>query len=76
MAGTFTDREQEKKETGTSLMFIGVAIWVADALVVFFLPASAKLGTRMSWMSAITVLGVMGLSLLIVGYLMRGRAEE
>jgi len=76
MAGTFEAREQLKKETGTSLMFIGVAIWVADALVVFFLPASAKLGTRMSWMSAIIMLGVMGLSLLVVGYLMRGQAEE
>jgi len=75
MAST-VDYGEQKKETGTSLMFIGLAIWVADALVIFFLPASAKLGTRMSWMSAIIMLGVMGLSLLVVGYLMRGQAEE
>ena len=76
MAGTIDSREQTKKETGTSLMFIGLAIWVADALVLFFLPASAKLGTRLPWMSAITVLGLMGLSLLIVGFMMRGKVEE
>ena len=76
MADTIGEREQSKKETGTSLMFIGLAIWVADALVVFFLPASAKLGTRLPWMSAIAVLGLMGLTLLLVGYLMRGKAEE
>ncbi len=76
MAVTVEDREQAKKETGTSLMFIGLAIWVADALVLFFLPASVKLGTRLPWMSAITVLGVMGLSLLVAGYVMRGKVED
>jgi len=75
MASTVDDGEQ-KKETGTSLMFIGLAIWVADALVIFFLPASVKLGTPLPWMSATTALCLMGLTLLIVGYLMRGKAEE
>jgi small-conductance mechanosensitive channel len=76
MAITVDDREQEKKETGTSLMFIGLAIWVGDALVIFFLSASVKLGTRWPWVSAITALGLMGLALLLVGYMMRGKAEE
>lgn len=76
MAIAVDDREQAKKETGTSLMFIGLAIWVADALVVFFLPASVKLGTRWPWMSAIVALGLMGLTLLLAGYMMRGKAEE
>lgn len=75
MASTVDDGEQ-KKETGTSLMFIGLAIWVADALVIFFLPASVKLGTRLPWMGTITALCLMGLTLMIVGYLMRGKAEE
>jgi hypothetical protein len=70
------DREQSKKETGAGLMFIGLAIWVADALVLFFLPASVKIGGRYTWMTAITVLALMGLTLLIVGYVMRGKAEE
>ena len=76
MAGTVDDGGQSKKETGTSLMFIGLAVWVADALVIFFLPASVKLGTRLPWMSAITAISLMGLALLIVGYRMRGKAEE
>ena len=70
------DREQSKKETGASLMFIGLAIWVADALVLFFLPASVKIGGRFTWLSAITVLALMGFTLLVVGYVMRGKAEE
>jgi hypothetical protein len=70
------DREQSKKETGASLMFIGLAIWVADALVLFFLPASVKMGGRFTWLTAITVLALMGLTLLVAGYVMRGKAEE
>jgi len=70
------DREQSKKETGASLMFIGLAIWVADALVLFFLPASVKMGGRFIWLIAITPLALMGFMLLVVGYMMRGKAEE
>ena len=70
------DREQSKKETGASLMFIGLAIWVADALVLFFLPASVKMGGRFTWLIAITALALMGFTLLVVGYMMRGKAEE
>jgi hypothetical protein len=70
------DREQSKKETGASLMFIGLAIWVADALVLFFLPASVKMGGRFTWLTAITVLALIGLTLLVAGYVMRGKAEE
>jgi hypothetical protein len=69
-------REQSKKETGASLMFIGLAIWVADALVLFFLPASVKMGGRFTWLLAITALALMGFTLLVVGYMMRGKAEE
>ena len=70
------DREQSKKETGASLMFIGLAIWVADALVLFFLPASVKMGGRATWLTTIRVLALMGLALMIGGYVMRGKAEE
>ena len=34
----------EKRETGTSLMFIGLAFWVVSLLVLFFLPAGIKVG--------------------------------
>jgi general stress protein CsbA len=76
MASTIEERDQVKKETGASLMFVGLAIWVADALMVFFLPASAKLGGRISWLITITVLALMGLSSMICGYVLRGKAEE
>jgi len=76
MANAIEEREQSKKETGASLMFIGLAIWVADALVLFFLPASVKMGGRFTWLTAITVLGLLGFTLLLVGCMMRGKAEE
>ena len=76
MSNALEDREQSKKETGASLMFIGLAIWVADALVLFFLPASVMMGGRFTWLVAITVLALMGFTLLVVGYMMRGKAEE
>jgi hypothetical protein len=76
MATALESREQSKHETGASLMFIGLAIWVADALVVFFLPASVKIGGRATWLAAITALALTGLLLLIVGFLMRGKPEE
>jgi len=76
MATAVESREQSKHETGVSLMFIGLAIWVADALVVFFLPASVKMGGRATWLAAITALALTGLLLLIVGLRMRGRPEE
>ncbi len=76
MANVIEEREQSKRETGASLMFIGLAVWVADALVMFFLPASVKLGSRIPWLIMMAALAVMGLSLLICGYVMRGKEEE
>src|ERR1041385_8205147 len=34
----------EMRECGGTLMFIGLAVWVADLLVVFFLPAGIRAG--------------------------------
>jgi hypothetical protein len=76
MANVIEDQEQSKKETGASLMFIGLAIWVADALVLFFLPTSVKIGGRATWLTTITALALMGLTLMIVGHVMRGKTEE
>ncbi|MBZ5706905.1 MAG: hypothetical protein LAN63_16260 [Acidobacteriia bacterium] len=69
------DAEQER-ETGTSLMFIGLAVWVADLLVVFFLPSGMKLGRETMFIAIIATLAVLGLILMISGYLKRGKAEE
>jgi hypothetical protein len=67
---------EQKRETGTSLMFIGLAVWVADLLVVFFLPSGMKMGRETMFISIIATLAVLGLILMIVGYLKRGKAEE
>jgi hypothetical protein len=76
MAGGSEDREQSKKETGTSLMFIGLALWVADALVVFFLPAGVRLGSQKTFVAIILAMAALGLGLMGGGYLMRGKPEE
>jgi hypothetical protein len=76
MAIALDDREQSKRETGTSLMFIGLALWVADALVVFFLPASVKLGSQRMFVTVILALAAAGIGLMAGGYLMRGKPEE
>jgi len=70
------DREQERRETGASLMFIGLAAWVAGLLVVFFLPAGMKMGRETMFISVIAALGVLGLVLMIVGYMMRGEPDQ
>ena len=64
---------EEKTETGTSLMFIGLAVWVADLLVIFFWPAVVKLGRTGTFAGLIAFLGVLGLVLMIVGYKTRGQ---
>ena len=67
---------ETKQETGASLMFIGLAVWVADLLVVFFLPAGARLGSRPTFLSIIVVLAVVGLILVLTGYFKRGKSPE
>jgi hypothetical protein len=76
MASAVEDREQSKREMGTSVMFIGLALWVADALVVFFLPAGVKLGSQRVFVPVILTLAAAGLILMSGGYLVRGKPEE
>src|SRR5690242_16956862 len=65
---------QEQQEMGLSLMLAGLAVWVVDFLVVFFLPSGIKLGRQGTFLSIIIAMGVVGLSLLIVGYKARGKS--
>jgi uncharacterized membrane protein YqjE len=76
MAKVLENQAQSRRETGTGLMFIGLTIWVADALVVFFLPAAMRLGSQSTFMAVIFVLALMGLLLIGTGYKMRGTPEE
>jgi uncharacterized membrane protein len=65
---------EEKRESGAGLMFIGLALWVAGLLVVFFLPASVKVGRQESFLNIIAGLALLGLVLLIAGYWKRKQA--
>src|SRR5690349_20525335 len=66
---------EEKQETGLSLMLAGVAVWVVDFLVVFFLPSGIKLGRQGTFLSIIIAMAAIGLFLLIVGYRARGNSS-
>jgi hypothetical protein len=66
---------EEKRETGASLIFLGLALWVVDFLVIFFLPSGIKLGRQGTFLNIILALGVLGLALLIIGYRARGKSS-
>lgn len=66
---------EEKRELGGSLMFIGLALWVADLLVVFYLPALMKVGRHAIFMGIVGVLAAAGLTLMITGYGLRRKTE-
>jgi Na+-driven multidrug efflux pump len=66
---------EEKRETGASLMFLGLGVWVMDLLVVFFLPSGIKFGRYGTFLGIIVALGVVGLVLLIIGYKVRGKSS-
>jgi len=56
-------------------MFLGLAAWVADLLVIFFLPAAFKTGSQGTFLGVISVLAVTGMALMIFGYWARGNAD-
>ena len=76
MSEAFEKQEQARHEMGGGLMFIGLALWVAGALVTFFLPAGMRLGRQEIFLVIIAVLAIVGFALMIKGYLMRGQPDE
>lgn len=66
----------EKRESSSSLLFIGLAVLVADLLVVFFLPSAFKVGRHGLFISIIAVLAVLGLVLMAVGFSVRRSTTE
>lgn len=66
---------EEKRELGGSLIFIGLALWVADLLVIFYLPALMKFGRHGTVSGIVAVLAVAGLTLMITGYGLRRKSE-
>ena len=62
---------EEKQETGGSLMFSGLAVWVAGLLVLFYLPAGIRQGHQGVFAAILAVLGVLGAVLMGRGWAMR-----
>ena len=69
-------REQERRETGASLMFVALAVWVAGLLVLFFLPAGMKMGRETMFYAVIAGLAALGAVLMLLGWMMRGAPDE
>jgi hypothetical protein len=65
----------DKTETGSSFMFIGLALWVAGLLVVFFLPAAIKIGRHGVFLCIISLLALGGIAFMVRGLHLRGRGE-
>jgi hypothetical protein len=76
MADALDRREQGRRETGASFMFIGLAAWVAGLLVLFFLPAGMKMGRETMFFAVIAGLGLLGAIMMILGYMMRGAPDQ
>lgn len=64
-----------KRETGASLMFIGLGVWVMAFFVVFFLPSASRSGAYRTFLDIIIAMVVVGLVLLVVGYRVRGKSR-
>ena len=65
----------EKRELGVTLMFIGLAVWVTDLLVVFYLPGAIRIGQHGLFIVILAVLAILGLILMVTGYGLRGPIE-
>ena len=76
MADIVEERQQLRKETGAALILIGLAIWVADALVLFFFRAAIRAGTAVEWLAGTAAIAVFGLVLMAKGFFMRGQTED
>ena len=62
---------EEKRETGGSLMFAGLAVWVAGLLVLFYLPSAFRVGHQGMFALILAALGVLGAALMASGWWMR-----
>jgi len=64
----------ERSENGTTLIVVGWMCWMFMLLVLFFEPAARRFNKSeiMAWIGG--VLGVVGLALNIMGYVIRKRA--
>jgi hypothetical protein len=62
---------EERHEKGSSLMFAGLAVWVAGLLVLFYLPAGFRLGHQGIFAMILAGLGILGAILMGRGWMLR-----
>jgi phosphatidylserine synthase len=67
---------EERREKGSSLMFIGLAVWVGGLLVLFFMPAGVRLGHQGTFAVILAALGALGAVLMGAGWSMRRGSGE
>jgi len=68
------DGGAERRERGTAIWFIGLAVLIADLLVIFFAPAGIRIGHEAAFLFLIAVLAAAGFGLMIWGRRQRQRA--
>ena len=66
---------EQSREKGLSLLVIGGMILFFDVLILFFLPAALKLGHKTAFIALMGPLAVVGLVLIVSGYIIRARSE-
>ncbi len=67
---------EEKREKGSSLMFVGLAVWVGGLLVLFYLPAGFRYGHQTIFGVILAVLAALGAALMGIGWRMRSGSSE
>ena len=63
---------EERQETGGSLMFAGLAVWVAGLLVLFYMPSAVRIGHQGRFGLILAGIGALGAALMARGWWMRG----
>jgi hypothetical protein len=66
---------EQSREKGLGLLVLGGMILFFDVLILFFLPAGLKLGHKAAFIVLMGPLAVLGLVLIVSGYIIRARAE-
>jgi hypothetical protein len=66
---------ERSREKGLGLLIIGGMILFFDVLILFFLPAGLKLGHKTAFIALMGPLAVLGLVLIVAGYIIRAKPE-
>jgi uncharacterized membrane protein len=67
---------ESKRESGAALMFIGLALWVADLLVLFFFRAANTPRQQAGFQMLIAILFLLGVWLMLRGNRLRRESSR